>query len=182
MKVTQTTLSGLLVLEPDVHHDERGWFMESFNQRVLDEAVGHRVEFVQDNHSFSIKGVVRGLHYQLPPHAQGKLIRVLRGVIWDVAVDIRKNSVTFGQWFGLELSTDNRKQLWLPQGFAHGFVVLSESAELAYKCTAYYAPQSERRIAWNDTHLNINWPKLNGTTVSQQDAAADAFGSAMVFD
>jgi dTDP-4-dehydrorhamnose 3,5-epimerase len=158
MKVTTTPIEGLLVLEPRVFEDERGWFMESFNQREFDEAVGCHVEFVQDNHSLSKKGVLRGLHYQLPPHAQGKLVRVVHGAVWDVAVDIRKSSLTYGKWFGLELSAENRKQFWIPQGFAHGFLALSDDVDLLYKTTDYYVKAAEVCIRWDDPSLAVAWP------------------------
>jgi dTDP-4-dehydrorhamnose 3,5-epimerase len=161
MKIERTPIEGLLVLEPRVFEDERGWFMESFNQTAFDEALGERVKFVQDNHSFSKNGVLRGLHYQLPPHSQGKLVRVVQGVAWDVAVDIRKSSSTFGKWFGIELSAENRKQFWIPPGFAHGFLALSDITQFLYKATAYYHKESERSIRWSDQKLDIHWP-LNG--------------------
>lgn len=162
MKVTPTAIPDVLVLEPRVFGDARGFFTESFNQQVFNEATGTNFEFVQDNHSRSCRGVLRGLHYQLPPHAQGKLMRVVRGAVWDVAVDIRPGSPTFGQWVAETLTEDNHKQLWLPPGFAHGFVVLSESADFLYKTTAYYAPESDRGIAWNDPDLAITWPQVEG--------------------
>lgn len=158
MKVTPMAIPEVLLIEPKVFGDERGFFMESFNQKVFDDAVGRHVEFVQDNHSRSSQGVLRGLHYQLPPHAQGKLVRAVRGAVFDVAVDIRKSSPTFGKWVGAELTEENCKQLWVPPGFAHGFVVLSESADFLYKTTGYYAATHERSIIWNDPALSIQWP------------------------
>lgn len=161
MNVIKTAIPDVLVFEPKVFGDERGFFFESFNHRVFEEAVGYPVNFVQDNHSKSSKGVLRGLHYQLPPHAQGKLVRCVAGEVFDVAVDIRKSSPTFGQWVGVHLSGENKRQLWIPEGFAHGFVTLSETAEFLYKTTNYYAPQSEGCLAWNDSQINIAWPIKN---------------------
>lgn len=157
MKVTPTAIADVLIIEPKVFEDDRGLFYESFNQRAFNLATGLDVRFVQDNHSRSTKGVLRGLHYQIQ-QPQGKLVRVVRGAVFDVAVDIRKLSPTFGQWFGVELSEENHKQLWLPAGFAHGFLVLSESADLLYKTSGYYAPAFERCIAWNEPQLAITWP------------------------
>ncbi|EIP1818864.1 dTDP-4-dehydrorhamnose 3,5-epimerase, partial [Salmonella enterica] len=137
---------------------ERGFFMESFNQKVFEEAVGRKIEFVQDNHSKSTKGVLRGLHYQVEPYAQGKLVRCIAGEVFDVAVDIRKDSETFGKWVGVNISSENKRQLWIPEGFAHGFLVLSDSADFLYKTSNYYSPIHERGIVWNDPTININWP------------------------
>jgi dTDP-4-dehydrorhamnose 3,5-epimerase len=160
MKVTPTAIPGVLIFEPKVFGDERGFFMESFNHKVFCEAVGHEVQFVQDNHSRSAKGVLRGLHYQKPPHAQGKLVRVTQGSVFDVAVDIRKDSPTFGRWVGIELTGENHKQLWIPPGLAHGFLVTSNSADFLYKTTEYYAPQAEGCVRWNDVDLAIDWPDI----------------------
>lgn len=160
MKVTPTAIADVLVIEPRVFGDARGFFMESFNQQAFNEATGTCLDFVQDNHSRSSRGVLRGLHYQLDPHAQGKLVRVTSGAVFDVAVDIRQGSGTFGKWVGVELTAENNKQLWIPPGFAHGFVVLSETADFLYKTTAYYAPQSDRGILWNDPQIGIQWPDL----------------------
>ena len=157
MNVIETALPGLLILEPKVFGDARGFFMESFNAKAFREATGLDVTFVQDNHSRSAKGVLRGLHYQVE-QAQGKLVRVTRGSVFDVAVDLRRASPTFGQWAGVELSEDNHRQLWIPPGFAHGFYVLSESADFQYKCTDLYAPEHERTLAWNDPAIGIRWP------------------------
>ena len=157
MKVTETSLPGVLVIEPRVFGDERGFFYESFNQRAFNAVTGTNHVFVQDNHSRSAKGVLRGMHYQTQ-QTQGKLVRVVSGTVFDVAVDIRKESPTFGQWFGMELSEDNRRQLWIPPGLAHGFVVLSDAAEVLYKTTDYYAPQHEVSLAWNDASVGIAWP------------------------
>lgn len=169
MKVTPTAIPEVLVIEPKVFGDARGFFYESFNGRAFDEAVGRHVDFVQDNHSRSVKGVLRGLHYQIQ-QPQGKLVRVARGAVFDVAVDIRKSSSTFGKWVGVELTEENHKQLWVPEGFAHGFLVISESADFLYKTTDYYAPAHERAILWNDPGLGIRWPD---TGVAPQLSAKD---------
>ena len=153
-------IEGLCVIEPEIHLDVRGYFTESYNQKDMQEA-GLNVDFVQDNQSGSVKGVLRGLHYQ-KEHPQGKLVRVIRGRVYDVAVDIRRGSVTYGKWFGIELSEENRKQLYIPEGFAHGFLVLSENAEFCYKCTDFYHPGDEGGIAWNDPTLGIQWPEIEG--------------------
>ena len=181
MKVTATRIPDVLVFEPKVFGDARGFFMESFNSRVFDDAVGRHVEFVQDNHSRSARGVLRGLHYQIQ-QAQGKLVRVTSGAVFDVAVDIRRTSATFGQWVGVELSADNHRQLWVPPGFAHGFLVLSESADFLYKTTDYYAPAHERSIAWNDPAIGIDWPALDAAPLlSGKDQAAALLADAEVF-
>lgn len=171
MNVIQTKIPGVLILEPKVFGDERGFFFESFNQQRFDEAVGYEVAFVQDNHSKSAKNVLRGLHYQLPPKEQGKLVRVVQGEVFDVAVDIRKDSPTYGQWVGVTLSADNKKQLWIPPGLAHGFLTLSETAEFLYKTTDYYAPELEQCIRWNDQTLSVDWPLVGGPLVSMRDMA-----------
>lgn len=158
MKTTETPLDGVLVIEPDVFGDHRGWFTETYNEAKYIEA-GIDINFVQDNHSFSAsKGTLRGLHYQLSPKAQTKLVRCTKGIIYDVAVDIRKGSPTFGQWFGLELSADNKKQLLVPKGFAHGFMTLTEDVEVQYKVDEIYSPEHDRGIIWNDPRINIEWP------------------------
>lgn len=159
MKATPTAIADVLILEPQVFGDARGFFLESFNQKRFEEATGTRFQFVQDNHSRSVRGVLRGLHYQVQ-QPQGKLVRVAAGAVWDVAVDIRRESPTFGQWVGVELSSDNQRQLWIPPGLAHGFLVLSETADFLYKTTDYYAPAHERCIVWNDPTLAIAWPDL----------------------
>ena len=159
MKVTRLSIPDVVLIEPKVFGDARGFFFESFNQRAFNQATGTDFQFVQDNHSKSSRGVLRGLHYQIR-QPQGKLVRVVQGAVFDVAVDIRKNSPTFGQWVGVELSADNQRQLWVPPGLAHGFLVLSESAEFLYKTTDYYAPEHERCIAWNDPALAIAWPDI----------------------
>lgn len=172
MKVTPTALPEVLALEPSVFGDERGFFMESYNRRVFNEAVGYDVEFVQDNHSRSTRGVLRGLHFQLPPQAQGKLVRVSTGAVFDVAVDIRRDSPRFGQWVGMELSETNKRQLWIPAGFAHGFLVLSDQADFLYKTTDYYAPSLERTVRWDDPDLGIAWPDTGSAPrLSERDAA-----------
>ncbi len=178
MKVTPTAIADVLLVEPKVFGDERGFFFESFNERVFREATGVTLPFVQDNHSKSARGVLRGLHYQTQ-QAQGKLVRVVAGEVFDVAVDIRRDSPTYGRWVGEVLSGDNKRQLWVPPGLAHGFVVLSESAEFLYKTTDYYAPAYERCIAWNDPTLAITWPDLGmPPLLSAKDAAGAAFPAA----
>ena len=161
MQVQRLAIPDVLLLTPRVFEDERGFFYESFNQKVFDEAVGRKVTFVQDNHSKSAKGVLRGLHYQLPPKAQGKLVRVVRGAVFDVAVDIRRESPTFGKWVSAELSEENRAQLWIPEGFAHGFLALQEGTEVLYKATDLYAPECEGGLIWNDPVLSIAWPTIS---------------------
>lgn len=179
MKVTPTVIPDVLIIEPRVFGDPRGFFFESFNQREFNAATGTDLCFVQDNHSRSAKGVLRGLHYQLG-QPQGKLVRVVRGAVFDVAVDIRPTSATFGKWAGLELNESDNRQLWVPPGLAHGFLVLSDSADFLYKTTDYYAPERERCIVWNDPALAIDWP-LNGATpgLSGKDAAGQAFQAAV---
>ena len=177
MKATRTAIPDVMVIEPKVFGDARGFFFESFNQQAFNEATGLDVHFVQDNHSRSAKGVLRGLHYQLQ-QPQGKLVRVVRGAVFDVAVDVRKSSPTFGQWVGMELSEDNHRQFWVPPGFAHGFVVLSESADFLYKTTDYYAPQHERCIAWNDAQLAIAWPYAGEPVLSAKDQAGKPLAEA----
>jgi dTDP-4-dehydrorhamnose 3,5-epimerase len=181
MNVITTPLDGLLVLEPRVFGDDRGFFYESFNARRFGELTGVTAEFVQDNHSRSAKGVLRGLHYQIQ-QAQGKLVRATAGSVFDVAVDIRKSSPTFGQWFGTELSAENKRQMWIPPGFAHGFVVTSDSAEFLYKTTDYWAPEHERAILWNDPAVGIQWPALDAAPLlSGKDQAAALLANAEVF-
>ena len=173
MKATPTKIPDVWVIEPRVFGDERGFFFEIFNEQAFNAATGNTLPFVQDNHSKSARGVLRGLHYQLPPKAQGKLVRVVQGEVFDVAVDIRKDSPTYGQWVAEILSADNKKQLWIPPGFAHGFLTLSDTAEFLYKTTDYWSPEHERAIIWNDPTLNIDWP-LNGMqpTLAAKDASA----------
>jgi dTDP-4-dehydrorhamnose 3,5-epimerase len=184
MKAMRTALPGVVVLEPRVFGDERGFFFESFNRRVFAEATGVDADFVQDNHSKSARGVLRGLHYQLQ-QAQGKLVRVVEGAVYDVAVDIRRGSPNFGKWVGEVLSAENKRQLWVPAGFAHGFLVLSETAEFLYKTTDYYAPAHERCIAWNDPKLAIDWLAhgFDGPpSLSTKDAQGTPLAQAEVFD
>ncbi len=183
MNCIATEIPDVLVLEPKVFGDARGFFIESFNAETFAKATGLRPQFVQDNHSKSAKGVLRGLHYQLD-HAQDKLVRVVQGEVFDVAVDVRRASPTFGRWVGVHLSAENFRQLWVPKGFAHGFVVLSDTAEFLYKTTDYYDPASERAIRWNDPTLGIQWPDIDGLaapSLSGKDAAAKAFLDAEVF-
>ena len=181
MKVTTTAIADVLLIEPRVFGDARGFFFESFNQKAFNDAVGAHIEFVQDNHSRSRRGVLRGLHYQLQ-QPQGKLVRVTRGSVYDVAVDIRRSSPTFGQWVGAELSEENHRQFWVPAGFAHGFVVLSEVADFLYKTTDYYAPEYERCIGWDDSTIGISWPALDvAPTLSAKDMAGSPLALAEVF-
>jgi dTDP-4-dehydrorhamnose 3,5-epimerase len=187
MKLTPTRLRDVVIVEPTVFGDDRGWFMESFNQKRFDDALTalglpRAQPFVQDNHSRSQRGVLRGLHYQLPPHPQGKLVRVAKGRAFDVAVDIRRDSPTFGQWVGEWLDADTKRQLWVPPGFAHGFVSMEDDTHFLYKTTDYYAKDCERAIAWNDAQLAIAWP-LDGLvpSLAAKDAAAPAFAAAEVF-
>ena len=181
MNVIPTALPEVLIVEPKVFGDARGFFFESFNQQVFQEKTGMNLEFVQDNHSRSSQGVLRGLHYQIQ-QPQGKLVRVARGSVFDVAVDIRRSSPRFGQWVGVELSEDNHRQMWIPPGFAHGFVVTSESADFLYKTTDYYAPEHERCILWSDSQINIHWPQLNHLKLSTKDQAGLSLSVAEVFE
>jgi dTDP-4-dehydrorhamnose 3,5-epimerase len=182
MKVTPCAIADVLLIEPRVFGDDRGFFFESFNQRTFCDATGLSVDFVQDNHSKSARHVLRGLHYQIN-QPQGKLVRVVAGEVFDVAVDLRRRSPTFGRWVGKRLSADNKHQLWMPPGVAHGFVVLSESAEFLYKTTDYWAPEHERCIAWNDPTLAIEWPDLSGAPLlSAKDAKGIAFLQAEIFE
>ena len=178
MQVTPTAIPDVLVIEPKVFGDERGFFLESFNQKAFDAAVGRTVTFVQDNHSRSRKGVLRGLHFQQAPHAQAKLVRVIQGSVFDVAVDVRGGSPTYGKWVGLELSAANHKQLWIPAGLAHGFLVTSDSADFLYKTTDYYEPASERVLRWDDPAFGIAWPDIGvAPTLSAKDAQAPLLAS-----
>ena len=165
----------LLLIEPKVFKDERGFFFESYNQKDFDEVLGKSIAFVQDNHSKSSYGVLRGLHYQTEPFEQGKLVRVIQGEVWDVAVDIREDSPTYGQWCGEILSAENKKQLWIPAGFAHGFLVTSKEAEFVYKCTDYYNPKAEVSIHWNDKNLAIKWPLQSEPILSEKDKKGISF-------
>lgn len=177
MRVLPTELPDVLVIEPHVFGDARGFFFESFNQKAFRDATGLEVDFVQDNHSKSSKNVLRGLHYQLPPRTQGRIVRVIAGVVFDVAVDIRKDSITYGKWVGAILSAENKKQLWIPPGFAHGFLTLSETSEFLYKTTEYYSPDHERCIVWNDPEIGIGWPLSGNPLVSVKDQAGSSFRS-----
>ncbi|WP_199104415.1 dTDP-4-dehydrorhamnose 3,5-epimerase [Aquitalea sp. ASV11] len=180
MKIIDTAIPDVKILEPTVFADERGFFFESFNQKRFDEAIGRKVEFVQDNHSRSAKGVLRGLHYQLPPFAQGKLVRCILGEVYDIAVDIRLSSPTLGQWVGVMLSADNKCQLWIPEGFAHGFLTISDTAEFVYKTTNYYSPESEHCIAWNDKNLDIMWPLQEEPVLSKKDMLGKKFNESIL--
>jgi len=180
MNVIKTRIPGMLIIEPDVFGDERGFFFESFNERTWKEATGLDLRFVQDNHSRSANGVLRGLHYQVK-FPQGKLVRVISGEVFDVVVDIRKSSPSFSRWEGVYLSAQNRRQLWIPEGFAHGFLVVSESAEFLYKTTDYYAPEYERCIIWNDPDLDIAWPLKKDPVLSAKDVKGVFFRDAEVF-
>lgn len=181
MNVIETKIEGLLILEPRVFSDDRGWFMESFNQRVFEQILKERnlpiPQFVQDNHSFSQKNTLRGLHFQKAPYAQGKLVRVVQGKAWDVAVDIRPDSKTYGQWVGVELSGENHKQFWIPEGFAHGFIALEDNTQFLYKTTNYYDKESEGAIIWNDSSIGIEWPleDIEKVLISDKDLLALPF-------
>ena len=180
MQIIPTAIPDVLIIEPTVFGDERGFFYESFNERKFEALTGLSPRFVQDNHSKSARGVLRGLHYQLQ-QTQGKLVRVVAGAVFDVAVDIRKSSSTFGQWVGVELSAENKRQLWVPPGFAHGFVTVSDSAEFLYKTTDYWAPEFERAIAWNDPAIGIEWPLTEAPQLSGKDQAGKLLAEAEVF-
>lgn len=182
MEVQETILAGVKLLKPRVFEDERGFFYESFNLRKFEAAVGRSVDFVQDNHSRSARGVLRGLHYQVAPAAQAKLVRVVLGEVFDVAVDIRRSSPTFGRWVGARLSADNKQQLWIPEGFAHGFLTLSEVAELEYKVSDFYDASADRSIAWNDSDIGVDWPDAGEILLSEKDQRAQALVSAEVFE
>lgn len=181
MKATPTAIPEVLVVEPRVFGDERGFFFESWNERAFSGLVGRDVRFVQDNHSSSSRGVLRGLHYQVAPHPQGKLVRVTLGEVFDVAVDLRRASPTFGRWVGERLSAENRRMLWIPEGFAHGFLVLSERAEFLYKATDYYSPGHERALAWNDPAVGIDWPLDAEPVLKARDASAPRLDRAETF-
>jgi dTDP-4-dehydrorhamnose 3,5-epimerase len=174
-------LDGLYLLEPNVFQDHRGYFFESWNSEVFRDLTTDSVEFVQDNHSGSSRHVLRGLHYQVPPVPQGKLVRVTEGVVFDVAVDIRKNSTTFGRWFGTELTGENRRQLWIPPGFAHGFLVLSDWAEVLYKASGFYSAEHDRSIRWDDPEIGIEWPIDGEPTLSEKDRSAPLLADAELF-
>lgn len=181
--ITPTALPEVMVVEPKVFGDARGFFTESWNENRFNEATGNSLGFVQDNHSRSSRGVLRGLHYQLHPHAQGKLVRCVAGAVFDVAVDMRKSSANFGKWVGVELTAENQKQLWIPPGFAHGFVVVSETADFLYKTTDYYAPQCEGCVRWDDPTIGIVWPELGmARLLAEKDAKAPLLADAKHFD
>lgn len=182
MNVISTAIPDVKIFEPKVFGDDRGFFFESFNQKFFEDAIGRQVSFVQDNHSKSSKGVLRGLHYQLPPMAQGKLVRVVQGEVFDVAVDIRKSSATFGQWVGVHLSAENKRQLWIPEGFAHGFLTLSETAEFLYKTTNFYSPSHEGSLLWSDETVGIKWPSEEQPLLAQKDAQAPIFSNGIMFE
>ncbi len=182
MKVKNSTLDEVKIFEPMVFNDERGFFFESFNKKFFQESINSKIEFVQDNHSRSSKGVLRGLHYQINPFSQGKLVRVLSGEVFDVAVDIRVNSKNFGKWFGQKLSSENKKQIWIPEGFAHGFLTLSDSAEFLYKTTNFYDKKSERSIIWNDPDINIDWGSEVRPILSMKDKNAPFLRDADLFE
>lgn len=182
MRVTPTAIPEVLIIEPAVFGDARGYFYESYNQSRFNEAVGREVSFAQDNQSRSSQGVLRGLHYQLPPHAQAKLVRVVSGEIFDVAVDVRQSSPTFRQWVGVTLSGENHRQLWIPEGFAHGFLTVSATADVLYKASAYYSAADEASIAWNDADIGIEWPFTSEPLLSAKDAAAPSLKAARLFD
>lgn len=182
MAYEKLALPEVVLFTPKVFGDERGFFFESFSEREFVEATGLDYRFVQDNHSKSVKGVLRGLHYQLPPHAQGKLVRVVQGAVFDVAVDIRKSSPNFGNWVGAMLSADNKQQLWIPPGFAHGFVTLTDTAEFLYKTTEFYAPQSERCIAWDEPSIGVDWHYAETPQLSAKDLQGAALANAEVFE
>lgn len=181
MQILESGLPDVLIIEPRVYGDARGFFLESYNERAFREATGLDVRFVQDNHSRSGQGVLRGLHYQLPPAAQGKLVRCVVGEVYDVAVDLRKSSPTLGRWTGVHLSAENQRQVWIPPGFAHGFLVLSESADFLYKTTDYYSPEYERCVLWNDPELGITWPLTEEPNLSVKDHAGKKFREAVRF-
>jgi dTDP-4-dehydrorhamnose 3,5-epimerase len=180
MKVTPLPIPDVLLIEPEIFYDERGFFLESFNQDNFDKVIGCKLNFVQDNHSKSLKGVLRGLHYQREPKAQGKLVRVIQGEVFDIVVDIRKSSPSFGKWIGEILSSENQKQIWIPEGFAHGFLTLSETAEVFYKTTDFYDKNYECSLLWNDEDLNINWPTRN-PILSEKDRQANLFKDIVYF-
>ncbi len=180
MKVTRLSIPDVLLIEPQVFSDDRGFFFESFNQQKFEEAIGRKINFVQDNHSKSVKGVLRGLHYQLMPKAQGKIVRVIQGEVFDVALDLRQSSPTFGKWVGEILSSDNKKQMWIPEGFAHGFLTLSDTAEFLYKTTNFYSKDHEQAIIWDDKTIGIDWP-MKDVSLSSKDNAALSFKEAKYF-
>ncbi len=182
MNHTRLAVPDVVLFEPRAFADDRGVFFESFSRPTFESVTGLRRDFPQDNHSISVRGVLRGLHYQLPPHAQGKLVRVVRGAAFDVAVDIRKSSTTFGRWVGARLTAENRQQLWVPEGFAHGFLALEDGTEFLYKTTDVYSKADERSIRWNDPEIGIAWPLTDGLVLSEKDAEAPTLREAETFD
>ena len=180
MKVTPLYIPDVLLIEPEIFSDNRGFFFESFNQENFEKVIGKKINFVQDNHSKSIKGVLRGLHYQMPPKAQGKIVRVTEGEVFDVVVDLRQSSATFGKWVSEILSSENKKQIWIPEGFAHGFLTLSDTAEFLYKTTDFYSLENEHSISWNDPNIGIKWPDIN-VVLSVKDKAANTFLKSVYF-
>lgn len=182
MRIYDTAIPDVKIIEPMVFEDARGLFFESFNSQKFNAAIGRDVRFIQDNHSKSLRNVLRGLHYQIDPQAQGKLVRCIKGEVFDVAVDLRKNSKTFGKWVGLILSEENKKQLWIPEGFAHGFLTLSETAEFAYKTTNYYSQKHERSIRWNDDKIGILWPLSSEPLISDKDSKANNLIDSELFE
>ena len=181
MDFSATILPGILIFQPEKHDDARGFLFESFNRRDFEKATGKAVEFVQDNHTLSRKGVLRGLHYQLPPYAQGKLVRVTSGAIFDIAVDLRRQSLSFGKWTGEILTAENRRQMWIPEGFAHGYITLADNTECHYKVTAFYTPQAERTLAWNDPAIGITWPEGITPILSEKDRHGRTLGEVDTF-
>ncbi|WP_028452874.1 dTDP-4-dehydrorhamnose 3,5-epimerase [Chitinilyticum aquatile] len=181
MNVIDTEIPDVKIIEPRVFGDDRGYFYESFNQQHFNAAIGREVQFVQDNHSRSVQGVLRGLHYQLTPHPQGKLVRCTLGEVFDVAVDLRQSSPTFGKWVGVSLSAENKRQLWIPEGFAHGFLVVSDVAEFLYKTTDFWHPELDRSLNWADPHIAIDWPLAGGVPILAQKDAAASFWSDAAF-
>lgn len=181
MDATRLAISEVVLIEPSVFEDQRGSFFESWNRTSFANAIGEEIDFVQDNQSLSVKGVLRGLHYQFEPQPQGKLVRVVSGSVWDVAVDIRRSSPTFSQWVGVELSAENHRQLWIPPGFAHGFLTLTDRADMIYKVTEFFSPHLDRSIRWDDAEIGVDWPLESEPTLSDKDAAAPYLLDAEVF-
>jgi dTDP-4-dehydrorhamnose 3,5-epimerase len=182
MKITRLNIPEIILIEPQIFFDDRGFFFESFNHERFRKEIGVEVSFFQDSHSQSTKGVLRGLHYQLPDKAQGKLVRVVNGAVFDVVVDIRKNSPTIGQWVGEILTAENKKQLWIPEGFAHGFLTISDKADFLYKATNFYSKEKERSIMWNDPDINISWPEISNIKISTKDEQGCLFKDADLFE
>jgi dTDP-4-dehydrorhamnose 3,5-epimerase len=181
IKFNQLSIPDVVLIEPKVFNDDRGFFFESFNQELFEKAIGRKINFVQDNHSKSVRGILRGLHYQSPPKAQGKLVRVIQGEVFDVAVDVRRSSPTCGKWVGEIISSENKKQLWIPEGFAHGFVTLSETSEFLYKTTDFFSAEYEQSIIWDDETIGIKWPLDENVILSRKDMLAKSFETARLF-